>query len=138
MKMAFPSFILHTIVGTTALIFCIFTIIFGAMIKGRFGNSKGNKDLLKFHKISGMMTGIFVILTNIFMVLLPLLAGTTLEFGFHGWVAISALIVVLIQIMVTLMFKKAPKMRKVHDYLGYLLLFILSTQIGYGLYLLII
>jgi len=133
--MAFPAFLYHIIFGTTALFLCVITVLIGAMFSGRIGDSKGHKELYKLHKYSGIITGIFVVFTFIFMILPPYFSGQSIILGIHGWIAVFALIIVIIQISLSLLIKVRTKLRNIHLYLGYILLILLTLQVINGLIL---
>ncbi len=133
--MAFPAFLYHIIFGTTALLLCVITVLLGAMFIGRIGDSRGHKELYKFHKYSGIITGIFVVFTFIFMILPPFFSGESIILGIHGWIAVFALIIVIIQVSLSLLIKDRKKLRKSHLYLGYILLILLTLQVVNGLML---
>jgi hypothetical protein len=122
-------------IGTISFVLCIITVILGAMFKGRIGSAKGHIELDKIHKYSGIITGISVVFTFIFMILPPYFTGETIVLDFHGWNATFALIIVLIQVSLSLVIKDRRKIRKSHSYLGYILLILLSMQIVSGLIL---
>ncbi len=133
--MAFPAFLYHIIFGTTSLVLCFITVFLGALFTGRIGDSSGHKEIYKMHKYMGIITGIFVIFTFIFMILPPYFSGETIAFELHGWIAFFALIVVILQVMLSLLFKQRAKIKKLHFFLGYILFGLLAAQVVLGLIL---
>ncbi|HUX99926.1 MAG TPA: hypothetical protein VMV49_10270 [Candidatus Deferrimicrobium sp.] len=133
--MAFQDFILHIIAGSMSLMLSIITVLLSAMFNGRIGKSKGHMELLSLHKYFGIALGISVILTFIFMILPPIYAGEPIILGIHGWFAFTALVIAISEVLMRFIVKDKSKIRKIHLYLGYLLLIILSFQIVFGMYL---
>ncbi len=131
--MAFPAFLYHIIFGTTSLILSGVTILIGAMFAGRIGDSRGHKELYKLHKFSGIVTGIFVVFTFIFMILPPYFSGETIVLELHGLIALITLIVVILQVSLSVTIKERTKLRSIHLYLGYGLFVILTLQVILGL-----
>lgn len=114
---------------------CLVSVLLGAFFSGRIGKSKGHSELYKMHKWSGIITGIMVIATYIYMILPPIFSGETITLQWHGWFATIGLIIVLIQVILSLAYKKRSKIRLLHLYMGYALLGILAFQIGFGMFL---
>ncbi|MFX1479873.1 MAG: hypothetical protein ACFFCI_17280 [Promethearchaeota archaeon] len=133
--MAFVDFIFHIVLGTMSFVSCLISVLLGALFSGRIGKSKGHSELYKIHKWSGVITGIMVIATYIYMILPPIFSGGIIILQVHGWFATFALIIVVIQVILSLMYKKRSKIRLLHLYMGYALLGMLTFQIGFGMFL---
>jgi len=118
-----------------ALISCLISVLLGALFSGRIGKSKGHLELYQMHKWSGVITGIVVIITYIYMMLPPIFTGETIILSLHGWIATFSLIVVLVQVILSLAYKKRSKIRLLHLFMGYILLGLLAFQIAFGMFL---
>lgn len=133
--MAFNDFIFHIVFGTMAFISCLISLLLGALFSGRIGKSKGHLELYQMHKWSGIVTGIVVIITYIYMILPPVLSGEIIILSLHGWIATFSLIIVLFQVILRLTYKKSSKIRLLHLFMGYILLGLLTFQIALGMFL---
>lgn len=118
-----------------SFIFCLISVILGALYSGRIGKSKGHPELYKMHKWSGIITGIMVTITYIYMILPPIFSQDMIILNLHGWFATISLIIVLIQVILSLTYKKRSKIKLLHLYIGYILLGLLGFQIIFGMVL---
>ncbi|MHA1985298.1 MAG: hypothetical protein ACW98D_01545 [Promethearchaeota archaeon] len=133
--MAFPSFMYHLIFGSISFILVLISALLGAMFVGRFGESKGHKELFKLHKYTGIITGVIVVFTFIFMIAPPYFAMETIVLDIHGWLSVIVLLIIILQVSLSLIIKKRFKLRKLHMYFGYIMLILITYQVANGLYL---
>ncbi|MFX1589211.1 MAG: hypothetical protein ACFFC1_13740 [Promethearchaeota archaeon] len=132
---AFSDFIFHIIFGTMSFLSGLVSVILGALYSGRIGKSKGHPELYKLHKWSGIITGIMVTITYIYMILPPIFSGDMITLRLHGWFATLSLIIVLIQVILSITYKKHSKIKVLHLCLGYILLGMLGFQLIFGMIL---
>ncbi|MFX1269278.1 MAG: hypothetical protein ACFFAK_15060 [Promethearchaeota archaeon] len=118
-----------------SFISCLISVTLGALYSGRIGKSKGHVELYKMHKWSGIITGIMVIITYIYMILPPIFSGQIITLRIHGWFATLSLIIVLIQVILSITYKKRSKIKLLHLYMGYILFVMLGFQIIFGMFL---
>ncbi len=69
------------------------------------------------------------------MILPPYFSGETIILELHGWIALIALMVVILQVSLSITIKERAKLRSIHLYLGYGLFVILALQVILGLIL---
>lgn len=130
--LAYERWVGHALIAIINLVLMIYTLTTGAMLQGRIKRSSGN--VFKFHKRSGIYFGAFILGSFIYGLWIRLQHGESILSSVHGKLGLIILLIVVLQLILSLVFKNRAKYRGLHKMMGYALAPILVIDVGWGLY----
>lgn len=130
--LAYERWVGHALIAIINLVLMIYTLTTGAMLQGRIKRSSGN--VFKFHKRSGIYFGAFILGSFIYGLWIRLQHGESILSSVHGKLRLIILLIVVLQLILSLVFKNRANYRGLHKMMGYALAPILVIDAGWGLH----
>lgn len=130
--MAYDNWIGHALIAIISLMLIIYVLTTGAMLRGRIKRSSGNN--FKLHKKGGIYFGAFILGLFIYGLWIRLQHGESILSSVHGKLGLIILLIMIVQLFLSLVFKNRARYRGLHKMMGYALAPILIIDAGWGLH----
>lgn len=130
--LAYDNWIGHALIAIISLMLIIYVLTTGAMLRGRIKRSSGN--IFKLHKKGGIYFGAFILGLFIYGLWIRLQHGESILSSVHGKLGLIILLVMIVQLFLSLVFKNRARYRGLHKMMGYALALILIIDAGWGLH----
>ena len=130
--LAYDNWIGHALIAIISLMLIIYVLTTGAMLRGRIKRSSGN--IFKLHKKGGIYFGAFILGLFIYGLWIRLQHGESILSSVHGKLGLIILLIMIVQLFLSLVFKNRARYRGLHKMMGYALAPILIIDAGWGLH----
>jgi len=130
--LAYDNWIGHALIAIISLMLIIYILTTGAMLRGRIKRSSGN--IFKLHKKGGIYFGAFILGLFIYGLWIKLQHGESILSSIHGKLGLIILLIMIVQLFLSLVFKNRSRYRGLHKMMGYALAPILIIDAGWGLH----
>ncbi|MDR7666215.1 hypothetical protein RG963_10595 [Methanosarcina sp. Z-7115] len=130
--MAYDNWIGHALIAIISLMLIIYVLTTGAMLRGRIKRSSGN--IFTLHKKGGIYFGAFILGLFIYGLWIRLQHGESILSSVHGKLGLIILLIMIVQLFLSLVFKNRARYRGLHKMMGYALAPILIIDASWGLH----
>lgn len=121
----------HAVVSVTGLVLMISVVVNGATLTGKL--KRGATNAYTLHKTVSVLFSLFMLGTFFFGLWITYSHGEELLFSIHGWLGLAIVIIAILQVIPSLVFKRRGKVRFPHMLLGYTVIFLVVLQTAWGL-----
>ena len=130
--LVYENWIGHALIAIISLLFMVYALTTGAMLRGRIKRSSGN--IFRLHKRFGIYFGAFILGSFIYGLWIRLQHGESILSSVHGKLGVLILLIAILQVIPGLILKNRAGYRGLHKIIGYALAPILIIDAAWGLH----